>query len=196
MSDVFWAAIISGATAIVVTLLTQWLSIRIASQQSAQTERIERLKWELSESSRQEAVLREQARQHEERQAKWLRECWEHVLASSERVKRLSRIYGSGREPSAQEEPSVYSAQACAVALLGLKTVYPLAKGFHDATVLLQINAREVGFPAVPLSLHAWGQSLEALEEEIARQTGVAPVPDGAVSDEVPMLARSGAQKH
>jgi len=94
-------------------------------------------------------------------------------LDASVRVTMLAELHGTNRALAVQEEPSVYSAQACAVALLGLKTVYPLAKAFHAATVQMQIVARDADFSAVPSSLRAWGKSLEALEGEVARQSGI-----------------------
>lgn len=52
MSDVFWVALISAASAIAVALMTQFLATRAADKQAGRQEHREALQWQRSEANR------------------------------------------------------------------------------------------------------------------------------------------------
>jgi len=173
MSDVFWAAIISGGTAIVVTLLTQWLSLRIASQQLKHTERTEQLKWERSEASRKEAE-----------QDVRLREFWGHILACKVHMLRWQVLSDKGRKEGMtdmfdSERPSFHAFQAHISALIGLTGLSSLAQEYVESSVELEGNlqrcdATSEGKKNTDAAWEAWTRAYQDIEHKVGELTHVA----------------------
>lgn len=124
MTDVFWVALISAGSAIVVALTTQFLATRAADKQAGRQERREAMQWQ-----RNEAI-----RLHERKAAK-LHELWSHVLTAQSRMLNLLEEVTGDRSQKVQAIPAELSAffaarQAYAVALIELPALREEAKLF------------------------------------------------------------------
>ena len=155
--------------------MTQFLATRAASKQTDRAEQREALQWQRSEALRREEVRREDAVRWRELHEARLREFWAHVLHAQNRIRDALEgrpVNLNSAAPIAAESAASASAQAYAVALIGLPGVRELAKNFYLATAraeMVILYREEMKDDLV----RAWRNCLDELEAAVADESAV-----------------------
>jgi hypothetical protein len=163
MTDVVLVALISAGAAVVVALMTQFLTMKAADRQAGRLEGLEALRWKNNEASR--AVERRRAD---------LQALWAAVLESRYRLSDQldNGSVQRGDRPLAESGAGA-AARAYAVALVGLPDVREQAKAYYEAVARLE--AAKVDSVALQC-VEEWGKAYRALEEVFIKAAEQAPV--------------------
>jgi len=196
MSDVFWAALISGGAALIATWLTNRFNGRLTAKQLDHLTEESARHWQRAEATRKDEQARNDMLRQADLRASRLREFWGHVLTSeAEVIKWVMWVKGGrkGRSPdrSVETMPSRPALLAYSVALLGLPEVYPQARDYFRATAHLEgaIDSDETKFDAVH---EDWDQAFIYLERKIGDLTGATETVSDLILKSPPKAPQDG----
>ena len=131
MNDLISVALISAGSAVAVSLITQWLTIRAANKQRDHQERLEERRLQQAEAVRKEAL-------HDER----LHELFGHALTAQwlmfDIIEQQGNSATKAPSSSALEWPASAAGRAYAIALTGIAAAIPAAKRYYTAIATLQ----------------------------------------------------------
>jgi len=198
MSDVFWAAIISGGSTLAAAVLTNWLALIRANRQADRAERQEALKWERSEARRREEAHAVARQREQERQARDLQQFWAYVEQTHQRMHALLWQWEEGQRnwssTTAQKMPSHCALRAYSVALRGLAVVYPATHKWFLAVVHQEGEVRHGDAARIADANEKERQAFHHLLKTVARLTGALSVADEAQSGTAALAPSAQAQ--
>jgi len=158
MSDVSWAALVGACAALAGSVVTQTSLLIKTHMQRKNKER------RRAQNKKESRAIRKK---------KALRQCWGYVLATRIQVYKLMKTHHANTHLAPDEMPTVVCGHACTVALLELPEVYWFLKDLYEAVVQMEAIMAEPDLLKVSVGLLAWDKSFQALEEAVAKMSGV-----------------------